>query len=285
MELPLGRAWSCALRASARSCVVVILLGCAASGYVIQLADLVQLPGFDAKALAQGGVAIFGFESAVPSGEPTFDDRLDYPLYLALRRFHPRLRLVGAKTTRSALRGAGVHDSIGYLLASGRTAELPYDTMRRTVPSRFVLSAQLVSDEIDTDHSSSRSRDTYCTTRGIRIRYRILDLAREQVAYQAVVRRNDEDCNTNTRSNATRNARGKEIVGALLVDLLFQTMSDAISGTYPAPSALPTLAAEAANDLASSLPGALPRETVEERERASKPAQARNEGWRKASVR
>jgi hypothetical protein len=251
------RHWVCAL-------MLLPITACMVAPIPPQLSDMIVEPGLDEAALNHGGVAILGFEGLPANTSDAQRDLLDYPLYAALKAYHPQLPLTGAKTTRAYLRKASIDERVHYLIASERLRELPFEELRVALPGRrWLLSAGVKDDAVDRAHVASDDYDQYCVQRGLRIRYRLVNLASEQLAFQVDVRRSDETCNRNPRSHEARDARKGGILGGLLVDLIVDGLTNAMFGTYPGAPELVPLATRAAVDMASVLPGArLPTPTV-----------------------
>jgi hypothetical protein len=235
--------------------LLLLLAGCAVSGQMVDLSEVTVREGFDERAL-KGGVAILGFHFAatdLPAGDR---DQLDYPLFQALQAHLPQVSVTGAKTVRARLADAGVHDLATAAFVSGRLHELPYAQLReRLAPRRLLLWAHLESHVVVKTDASDDDSVAYCSTRAIRVRYRLVDMAAQAPLWEGVVARQDQDCRSNPRSN-TRGAKGRGILAAALVDVLTDTLTDSVFGTYPEPPSLGALAAQASRDLASQLPGA-----------------------------
>jgi hypothetical protein len=248
-------------------CLGLLLLACISSGQLVQLSGLSTQPDFDEKRLRAGGVAVFGFEGEVEGVDAVTRDKLEYPLFAALHTWHPELPLTGAKTVRATLEQHGANTNVQAMLATDRISELPFSLLRQAARGRRLLvSAQLKSNEVIQTSASSDDEYEYCTTRAIAVRYRVLDLAAQRSLWQGVIRQSDQDCSTNPRSNGAAKASGVGgFFAAMLSDALSDAATSAVFGTYPQPPSLFAVAAAAATDFASVLPGAAEPKTSSSR--------------------
>jgi hypothetical protein len=218
-----------------------LLLGCVGSGYVVDVADLTQAPDLDATALETGGLAVLGFVGELPDMHESHA-KLSGELAHALALWLPNVPL----EKPSSMHGP-VFDVARERLSAGSLSDFPFAGLRElTDGKRFLVVAELRSNEVIHTEAESDDEDTYCTTRALRVRYRLIDLEQRRVAFQGVVGRRDKDCNEKPRS------KSDNFLAAAIVD----TLMGALLERYPAAPNSLWLVRKAARDFASLLPGA-----------------------------
>lgn len=217
----------------------LLLLGCAASGVVVDVADLTRAPDFDEKALKSGGLAVLGFVGELPDMHESHE-QLSNELAYTLSLWLPDVPI----TRRGTQSGPAV-ELARERLAAGSLTDFPFDALRElTHGTRYLVAAELRSNEVIHTEAESSDEDTYCTTRAIRVRYRLLDLAQKRAAFQGIVSQRSQDCNENSRGDS-------DTLAAALVNIVVSVMQR----TYPDAPKSVRLVRKASRDFASLLPG------------------------------